>query len=75
MELSRSQEAASCATTLRTIVWNLNVHYRVHKSPPVVLIVSQINPVHTTPSYLQDPAYYYPPIYVLAFLVASFLSG
>jgi hypothetical protein len=49
-ELSPSWEAANCAATqeLPSILWNSKVHHRV----PMVPILSQINPVHTIPSYL-----------------------
>jgi hypothetical protein len=33
------------------IVWNLKIHYLVHKSPSFVRMLSQINPVYALPSY------------------------
>jgi hypothetical protein len=54
MEQSLSWEANrfSASQEIPFILWNTKVHYRSHKCPSPVSILSQLDPIHTPKSHL-----------------------
>jgi hypothetical protein len=73
MELSSSWKATSFAASQEfpIVLLSPKVEDHVDKNPPLARILTKINPVHTTLSYLYKIPHY-PPTYVLVYIVVSF---
>jgi len=52
-EQSPSYEANghSAAQESLCVLWNVKIHYHVHKNPPLVSILSQTHPIHALQPY------------------------
>jgi len=45
-------DSSSASQEIHCLIWKPKLHYPVHKSPPLVRMLSHINPFHVFPSYL-----------------------
>jgi hypothetical protein len=76
MELSPSWVADSCSTTQKicSVLWNLNIYYRIYKALPLIPVWSKMTPLHLPPFCISRMYFNIIPPSNLIFLMVSFLQ-
>jgi hypothetical protein len=65
----------SASQEITRVLQNTKVHYRVHKRPPLDVILSQMNPVHTLTFYFQVLSGTVPSVFPIKSLCAFIISS